>query len=336
MKTEGLRETLRQELVSARAETDRLFQMLAPQCIFDRPIPERHRIVFYLGHLEAFDWNMVAVHAFGMGSFHPQFDRLFEFGIDPVDGKLPDDQPRDWPNIDEIVSYNRRARNAVDELLNGADFKNPTQPFVKDGLIFKVAIEHRLMHAETLAYMFHWLDYDLKRVPSLPRRSDALGHRTRLNGASPWVRIPSGKTTLGQDRDRGSFGWDNEFQSYSALVPEFSMDVFNVTNGDFLEFVLAGGYQQRSLWTDEAWSWIQESGIRHPKFWIERGDHWSQRTMFEEIPLPADWPVYVSQAEGSAYARWKGKALPTEAQYHRAAFGSLNNRRRRCRKATSI
>ena len=324
MKTEGLRETLRQELVSARAETDRLFQMLAPQCIFHRPIPERHRIVFYLGHLEAFDWNMVAVHAFGMRSFHPQFDRLFEFGIDPVDGKLPDDQPRDWPNIDEIVSYNRRTRNAVDELLNGADFKNPTQPFVKDGLIFKVAIEHRLMHAETLAYMFHWLDYDLKRVPSLPRRSDALGHRARLNGASPSARIPSGKTTLGQDRDRGSFGWDNEFQSYSALVAEFSMDVFNVTNGDFLEFVLAGGYQQRSLWTDEAWSWIQESGIRHPKFWIERGDHWSQRTMFEEIPLPADWPVYVSHAEGSAYARWKGKALPTESQYHRAAFGSLD------------
>ena len=43
---------------------------------------------------------------------------------------------------------------------------------------------------------------------------------------------------------------------------------------------------------------------------------------FDEVPLPLDWPVYVSHAEASAYARWAGKSLPTEAQWHRAAYGS--------------
>ena len=44
--------------------------------------------------------------------------------------------------------------------------------------------------------------------------------------------------------------------------------------------------------------------------------------MFEEIPLPLDWPVYVSHAEASAYAAWAGKRLPTEAEWHRAAYAA--------------
>ena len=102
------------------------------------------------------------------------------------------------------------------------------------------------------------------------------------------------------------------------------MDTLNVTNGDFLEFVRAGGYDHRPLWSDDDWRWIQQAGIRHPKFWIPRRTNWFYRTMFEEILLPLEWPVYVSHAEASAYARWKGKSLPTEAQFHRAAFGSVS------------
>jgi formylglycine-generating enzyme required for sulfatase activity len=95
-----------------------------------------------------------------------------------------------------------------------------------------------------------------------------------------------------------SFGWDNEFQTHSVFVPEFSMSALNVTNEEFLEFIRAGGYSHRSAWSDEAWSWIQQADVRHPKFWIRRGDEWFYRTMFEEIPLPPVWSVYVSYAEG--------------------------------------
>ena len=44
--------------------------------------------------------------------------------------------------------------------------------------------------------------------------------------------------------------------------------------------------------------------------------------MFKRFALPASWPVYVTQAEASAYARWKGGRLPTEAEFHRAAYGT--------------
>src|SRR5260370_33016031 len=83
--------------------------------MYGRPIPERHRLIFYLGHVEAFDWNLLAQRAFGLQSLHPSFDTLFAFGIDPVDGGLPTDKPADWPGREEIGRYNRRPRAGRDK-----------------------------------------------------------------------------------------------------------------------------------------------------------------------------------------------------------------------------
>jgi iron(II)-dependent oxidoreductase len=312
-----LRQTLRAQLASARKETDRLFQMLSPTAIYERPIPERHRIIFYLGHLEAFDWNMICGTAFGVSSSNSEFERLFAFGIDPVDGKLPQDKPKDWPGVEEIHRYNQQVRQTVDELLDRAAFINSREPFMEGGQLFRMVIEHRLMHAETLAYMLQWLPYEMKNHAATPVDTMQPPPEPRE------VEIPAGWATLGQNRDgEFSFGWDNEFQKHTVFVPEFSIDAFNVTNQQFLEFLVAGGYEQRMFWDDASWEWIRTAGIRHPKFWIERGGEWFYRTMFAEIPLPLAWPVYVSHAEAEAYARWAQKSLPTEAQYHRAAFGS--------------
>jgi formylglycine-generating enzyme required for sulfatase activity len=83
------------------------------------------------------------------------------------------------------------------------------------------------------------------------------------------------------------------------------------------------------LWRETDWQWKERDGIRHPKFWSADGNGWKLRTMFEDVPLPLDWPVYASHAEASAYARWLGKSLPTEAQWHRAAYGTPRDGERR-------
>jgi gamma-glutamyl hercynylcysteine S-oxide synthase len=86
------RDQLWLRLAESRSMTDDLFRIVRRDALYDRPIPERHRIVFYIGHLEAFDWNLIAGQALGLGPAHKEFDRLFAFGIDPVDGGLPTDQ----------------------------------------------------------------------------------------------------------------------------------------------------------------------------------------------------------------------------------------------------
>jgi len=105
---------LLQRFAEARAESDRLFDIVRREALYERPIPDRHRIVFYLGHLEAFEGNLLRETVGGMPSFHPEFDRLFAFGIDPVGTALPSDRPEDWPSLSEIHDYNQRLRELID------------------------------------------------------------------------------------------------------------------------------------------------------------------------------------------------------------------------------
>ena len=153
-------------LADARNRTDALFQILEPSAIYDRPVAERHRILFYLGHLEAFDGNLLR------GGPHSEFDQLFAFGIDPVGTGLPTDQPGDWPSIEQIRNYNRETRAAVDQ--------TPA-----DELLWNVAIEHRLMHAETLAYLLHQMPLEKK----IPQRQAVVTGREAKPGM---VAVPAG------------------------------------------------------------------------------------------------------------------------------------------------
>ena len=299
-------------LMEARVETDGLFRMIRPEAMYDRPIPERHRIVFYVGHLEAFDWNLLS-GACGAASFRPDLDRLFAFGIDPVGGGLPADRPQDWPRLQDVDDYRNHVRQALDPKLETAPLPDTGEGSF--GHLLNIAIEHRLMHAETLAYMFHQMPFERKRAAATPRMLQG-GPFTPGS-----VRVPAGSTTLGLRRDSQAFGWDNEFEAQTVHIPEFTVDRYQVTNGQFLQFLQEGGYNHRALWTPAGWEWKTTRDISHPVFWVRRGDAWAYRSMFDEIPLPSDWPVYVSHAEARAYARWAGKVLPTEAQWHRAADG---------------
>jgi len=295
--------------------------MVRPDSLYERPIAERHRIIFYLGHLEAFDWNLLRERILGLKTFDPDFDKLFAFGIDPINGALPSDQPIDWPSAADARKYVKRIRESIDAGLGalassdwnvssaGTDFSAET--------LLNVAIEHRLMHAETLAYMLHQLPLDRKiRRPSNPELV-----------AQPIVPrmivVPAGRVTLGLSRDdKSAFGWDNEYEAQPVNVPGFIIDKYKVTNGQYLNFVAAAGYENPACWTEEDWRWRTALDIHHPVFWSRNRHRWHYRTMFDEIPLPLDWPVYVSQAEANAYARWAGKSLPTETQWHRVAYGT--------------
>jgi gamma-glutamyl hercynylcysteine S-oxide synthase len=308
-------ERLMSRISDARARCEEVFAIVRPAALYDRPIAERHRIVFYMGHLEAFDWNLLR-GPLGLESFHPTFDRLFAFGIDPVNGNLPDDQPKDWPSVKEIHHYNLGLRKAIDKELSRFLAHDADLACLEHGRLLEVAIEHRLMHAETLSYMLHQLPLERKFPQSSPEDSPAPARFPHT------VKIPAGVATLGMSSRTQAFGWDNEFEEHRVKVPAFTIDAQKVTNLEYLRFVIEGGYRERTLWTESGWQWITSKEHEHPAFWVRQGKKWAYRTMFKEIPLPLDWPVYVSHDEATAYARWVGKELPSEAEWHRAAYGT--------------
>jgi formylglycine-generating enzyme required for sulfatase activity len=264
-------------LSDLRHTTDDLFRLIPESAIYDRPIGERHRIIFYVGHVEAFDWNLLRD-----GSAESELDRLFAFGIDPEVGKGPADIPGDWPSLANTLEYVAKTRALVD----GAAERALDQ-------LLHVAIEHRLMHAETLAYMLHQQPYSHKL-----RCSDDPAREYGRSGAE-MIDIPEGKARLGCEN---GFGWDNEFAAHEQPVPAFRAARYKVTNGDYLQFV--------------------REGAQAPAFWIRRGDGWLYRGMFREVPLPLEWPVYVTHDQARAFASWKGMRLPTEAEFHSYAYGA--------------
>src|SRR5689334_8587283 len=108
-----IRHDLQTRLLQARSRTDEIFSLVREEALYDRPIAERHRLIFYLGHVEAFDWNLLGRRAFGLRSSQPALDQLFAFGIDPVGGGLPADGPLDWPKRGEVDRYNSGLREAL-------------------------------------------------------------------------------------------------------------------------------------------------------------------------------------------------------------------------------
>lgn len=286
---EAASDKLLAELGAARAESDRLFEVLTQDAMYERPIAERHRVIFYLGHLDAFDWIQICREALGQKSRDPGLDDLFQAGIDPDSTDLPKDTAADWPSLRQVSTYVERCRKQVDDSLHGAS---------SDAV--EMALEHRLMHLETLAYMFHNFRLNLKRTPRGYRHGVTAGS-VRDN---PWREIPAGEAILGKPKD-GSFGWDNEYEQVRQSTPRFRVQQFPVSNGEYLGFVRDGGTM--------------------PHFWSARGDRIFYRGMFEEIPLPLDWPVYATQHDAQSYAKWLGRDLMTESQFDRAAYGALSS-----------
>jgi iron(II)-dependent oxidoreductase len=312
---------------SAWKRTDDLFGLLKPEAALAQPIVWRHPFIFYVGHLPAFAWNQICRNLMGHKSFKPRFDEIFCRGIDPdIDtGSCHShpDVPEAWPDFAEVLLYRDRVREAVLESLDAGRSDAIREPKPNARQAFHMVFEHELMHQETLLYMVQELPPELKARPQgLPEYSIQRGEPEQE------IRIAGGRTRLGASPSSIEFGWDNEFQEQIVDVPAFRVGSTPVTNGRFFDFMESGGYEDPYYWGRGDWAWKSRQGVRHPNFWMKLRGEWFYRTLFDLLPLSAvtEWPVYVSLAEAKAYARWKGRRLPTEAEYSRAAYCGPNGR----------
>lgn len=283
-----------------RARSRALFDLLDPGAYYSRPIALRNPIVFYEGHLPAFSIIAFINRGLGRDGVDPRLEALFARGIDPESEASA--APRSgadtrWPSREEVLAFGRRADALVTEAIRNAPF-DESRPAMRRAEGLYTALEHEAMHQETLLYMWHRMPYGQKTRPAyLPYET-----RGEVPGRTA-ARIPAGEATLGASRQNLPFGWDNEFDERTVRVEAFEVDVHSVTNGEYLPFVEAGH-------------------VAPPAFWVREGGQWFWRGMFETLPLPLSWPVYVSQEDASAYARSLGRRLMTEEEFHRAAFGT--------------
>lgn len=295
-----------------RARTADLFALLTDEAYYEQPISLRHPIVFYEGHLPAFSLNTLVKKAHRRAGVDEQLERLFARGIDP-DEANQSSASFAWPSRQEVRAFVEAADALVIDALANLPLEIPGEPLLDQADAVYTILEHEAMHQETLLYMWHRLPYDRKRAPAAyePRVRGKVQH-------AETVHIAGGRVRLGVTRGTIPFGWDNEFGEEIVDVSPFSVERYNVTNAEFMTFVDAGGYTKAEFWSAGDWAWLQELRLQHPTFWVQEQGEWYWRGMFDLISLPSQWPVYVSHAEATAYARWKGRRLMTEAEYHLA------------------
>jgi len=286
-----------------RLRTQALFDLVADEAYYSRPIDLRHPIVFYEGHLPAFSFNTLVKRALGGASIDPRLEELFARGIDPSEEGAGRTNGHHWPSRATVRQFAAEADRRVRTALERSDLDRPGDPLLHRSEAVFAILEHEAMHQETLLYMWHRLPFDQKRRPT--------AYRPLVDGDVPvqeWIDIPAGRATLGTDEGALPFGWDNERPHHSEDVAAFAVQRHDVTNADFLEFVNSGG--------------------RPPIFWECLDGQWYWRGLFDLVLLPMSWPVYVSQADATAYAEWRGYRLPTEAEFQRAAYGTSDGTER--------
>ncbi|MGH8204559.1 MAG: SUMF1/EgtB/PvdO family nonheme iron enzyme, partial [Steroidobacteraceae bacterium] len=245
-------------------------------------------------------------------------EALFARGIDPHESEAGRaGRGEAWPDRDVVRAFAAEADRRVIAALEAADIEQPGHPLLDRAEAVFAILEHEAMHQETLRYVCHRLPLHQKRRPD--------GYAPVTAGTPPtqeWIAIPAGGAVLGIAKGAAPFSWDNERPSFEQDVAAFVIERQDTTNAAFLEFVEAGGYRDPRWWRADDWAWVQRERIRHPRFWERLDGDWRWRGMFESLPLPLSWPVYVSWAEANAFARWRGARLLAEAEFQRAAYGS--------------
>jgi formylglycine-generating enzyme required for sulfatase activity len=279
-----------------RKRSTAFFALVNDEAFYDRPIPLRHPFAFYEGHIPAFSYLTLNERGLQEESLDPVLERLFERGIDPAS---VDDARRhertDWPHRRAVAAFAAACDEQVLRALAFSSIEDSTVPRLVRAQSAYTILEHEAMHDETLLYIVHQLDASRKGFV-------AQDHHDHAAPPSHPRTVGGGIATLGAQPGEIPFGWDNEFGRAEVEVPAFEISTYPVTNADWLRFVADGGPV--------------------PHFWKERDGVWLLRLLFEEIALPQSWPVYVTHRQADAYARWAGLRLPTEAEYHRAAFGT--------------
>ncbi|MFK7864703.1 MAG: 5-histidylcysteine sulfoxide synthase, partial [Pseudohongiellaceae bacterium] len=132
------------------------------------------------------------------------------------------------------------------------------------------------------------------------------------------VDVQGGETHLGKPRSWPTFGWDNEYGNDTRRTDSFKASKFLISNGEFFEFVKAGGYENKQYWTEAGWGWRQFRNVKWPTFWIQDGpagsNRFKLRSTFSELPMQWSWPAIVNFYEAKAYCQWlteeEGAATP--------------------------
>lgn len=297
-------------LSEARARTRALVGPLTEEDLRVQHSPLMSPIVWDLGHIAHFEevWLLEKLESGGTGE--EGLRGIFNPFQNPRSGR----GALDLPSLEACDAYLDGVRRAVLERLEDGGGQGGG-PLLDNGYVYRMVAQHEYQHNETILQTLQ-----LKRGDPYPARR-AVRLPDPVPGNPPdghMVRFPGGAVSIGTD-DR-SAAYDNERSRHTVQLEPFWIDATPVTNGAYLSFMQAGGYEQPDFWSEEGWAWVRDTRADAPMYWRRVDGDWHQRIMDLERPIDPRRPVcHVCFHEAEAFARFAGKRLPTETEWEAAA-----------------
>lgn len=297
------RQHLKQTLIRTRTVTLGLLEQVNAETFRLQAHPEFSPVGWHLGHIGFTEGLWLLEKQGGYPPLFPEYRRLFA-----ADG-LAKAERQNLPTYAEICAYLDQIRWRVWDYLAEA-------PVDTQARLWLWLVQHESQHCETIAWILQLhrrqqqpqgisLDLGFGKVFPAPA-SHLLTPEPVVEGdprTAQMVKVAAGPFLMGNE---GVEAMDNERSPHLITLPDYWIDPYLVSQGDYRQFIASGGYQTPDWWSAAGWNWLQNHPVTHPDHW-RAGDR-------DQHPVCG-----VSGYEAEAYARFVGKRLPTEAEWEKAA-----------------
>lgn len=275
-------------------------------------MPDASPVKWHLAHTTwFFETFILEPREANFQPFHPAFRVLFNSYYNGVGAKHPRAQRGllTRPSLETVLAYRADVDRRMTRLL-------ATRPGDAElAALVELGLQHEQQHQELLLTDVKHL---LAQSPLYPAYLDSPLPASCPPAPPDWIAFEGGLAEIGHTG--AGFAFDNELPRHRQYVAPFALASRLVTNGEYLEFVEAGGYRDPALWLSEGWDLVAKGTLQHPLYWVNDDGRWLEFTLHGLLPLdPARPATHISLYEADAYARWRGARLPTEGEWEFAA-----------------
>jgi len=311
----SMRQAVAERYATVRRASEALARPLAPDDYGLQAMPEVSPAKWHLAHTSwFFETFLLTPFLTGYREFHPQFGHLFNSYYQQVGSPFPRPQRGllSRPTIEEVARYRAHVDEAMAALLAAAEDEHwPTV-----AMRTELGCQHEEQHQELFLTD---IKYNFSHNPLRPAYRDDLPRASAGAGVPlAWLAQPGGEVAIGHVGN--GFAFDNEAPRHRVLLAPHAIASRLVTNGEYLEFMQAGGYRRPEFWLADGWHAANERNWQAPLYWEQRDGRWWVYTLSGMRPVVEHEPVcHISLYEADAYARWAGARLPTEAEWEALA-----------------
>ncbi|MDN5090708.1 5-histidylcysteine sulfoxide synthase [Aliarcobacter butzleri] len=318
---EEKRAEIKKQFLQTYELDEKLFDLLKDkEFLYQQPNKLRHPLIFYYGHTATFFINKLVLANILENRLNKDFESIFAIGVDEMSWDDLNSSNYKWPTFEEIKEYRSKVKEIVLDLIENMQFSLPINWDCAMWIIL-MGIEHENIHIETSSVLLRELDIKYLIEDEI---FEYLNEASNEYPKNELLDVKGAQVLLQKDRNNPIFyGWDNEFSNHKAFIKDFQASKYLVSNGEFLEFVKEGGYNNPEFFSTEGKNWLSYTNAKYPTFWIKKDEEYFLREINRVVPLPLNYPVDVNFYEAEAFCKYKSEKLgfevrlPSEDEYYR-------------------